>query len=1118
MVFFGRRFILSKPSFLTQSFGRKSLSIVVVSILSLLTLSEAVSSQENEATDRQAAFRQIVQSYVEAGKVGYDKGYYEQAVKTFVMAQGYQEYLTVAGREELRAHLEQSRAAAAKRKLALEKFQTADQLIKQNRLIEAKTHLESLSKNEFLNKDEQTQIATVLKQIDIQITNDKTSPLITAEKPEIIKEEITKTGEQQKRQNQKIADLYYSSMKFYRAGQFEKARKGLVEVATSGLIPPTMKKTIEGYLAEIDKRAPQKTEKEPVIDKKTEMVAVIEPKVFNFEAAVSEVNEPELVEPELVEPELVEPEVVAPEVVELTTAQPQVTATKVASPVTGEGTYIEQITKQRNILRTYTGTVVNNAVTKANILMNEGKFDKAKQEVEAAEFVVNENQIHLGEVLFKEYSGTLKALTEKIAENQAQQTQQAEQEKRKSAIDAQQSFREQMEQDRQTRIAELMENALAYQKQQQYKAALGQLESLLALDPQNDEALVLKDTLEDIVYFRKQLEVQKDVDKQRADTLLKTDQSGIPYAEELTYPKNWREITEKPTRQPDTPHGLDPADSAVYKQLEQPVDLSNLSASMTFDDVIQALEESVDPPLQIQPNWKDLLENAEIEQTTTAGMDPLTGVKLRKALEVLLAGVSSEFAVVDYVVDEGVIVIATDITLPQKMVTRVYDITDLVGEPAQYGGIQGMMMGQMMGQMSGGGGMGGGYGGGGMGGMGGMSGGGMGGYGGGMGGGGLGGYGGGMGGGMMGGGQGGYMQAQSLVQLVQESIDPVSWFDLSDTGEGTITPYPTQQPKKLAVYNTHEVHIEIEKLLTELRKSLGHQVSIEARFLVVSENFLEDIGLDIDFMNNLGGKWGQISFEQDSASFTNPEPTSVPLSLGGLGAAANIAGGYGSILDDLQVAFLIRATVAHRDAKSLDAPLATVLSGESASFSVNRQMIFALPPVQTQGSQLSTAGGTQTQPQGNQPQYLPINPSTVLSITPIITHDKKNVLLGIITTQNQFLGMRTTTIETPLLTGVGAGQVVSYDVQLPDQESSTLMTRVSVPDGGTLLLGGQRITAEVDKESGVPILSKIPILGRLFGNRSKVKDNKILLIMVKPTIILQEEREAEAIAALESEL
>jgi len=208
--FFGRRFILSKPCFLTQYLGRKSLPIVVIVVASIflliITLSETVSSQDNNANDRQTAFRQIVQSYIEAGKVGYNKGYYEQAVKTFVMAQGYQEYLTVAGREELRAHLEKSRAAAAKRKLALEKFQTADQLIKQNRLIDqlikqnrlidAKAHLESIRSNEFLNKDEQTQITAVLKQIELQIT-DKASPQITAEKLDEITEEIRKPGEQQ---------------------------------------------------------------------------------------------------------------------------------------------------------------------------------------------------------------------------------------------------------------------------------------------------------------------------------------------------------------------------------------------------------------------------------------------------------------------------------------------------------------------------------------------------------------------------------------------------------------------------------------------------------------------------------------------------------------------------------------------------------------------------------------------------------------------------------------------------------------------------------------------------------------------------------------------------------
>jgi general secretion pathway protein D len=83
---------------------------------------------------------------------------------------------------------------------------------------------------------------------------------------------------------------------------------------------------------------------------------------------------------------------------------------------------------------------------------------------------------------------------------------------------------------------------------------------------------------------------------------------------------------------------------------------------------------------------------------------------------------------------------------------------------------------------------------------------------------------------------------------------------------------------------------------------------------------------------------------------------------------------------------------------------------------------------------------------------------------------------------------------------------------------SSVQTRVSVPDGGTLLLGGQKISAEVEKEAGVPVLSKVPILGRLFSNRTLVKDHKILLILVKPTIILQEERENEAIAAMESKI
>ncbi|HUV64364.1 MAG TPA: hypothetical protein VMW24_10740 [Sedimentisphaerales bacterium] len=1127
---------MSKPSFLTNSFGRRSLSVVTASFLLLIAaISQAAPSQESGATDRQAAFRRLVQSYVQTGKEEYDRGYFEQALKTFQMAEGYQEYLTAAGREQLSTLTKQAQTGTTQRKRTLETFQAVNQLIKQDQLVEAGTLLEGLGASEFLRQDERTQIAEVLGQINTQIAEQKAHSatvedrrLSASQKLEKIAEQIRTPAEQQVDRNmQQIIAIYGTSMQLYRSGQFEKARAGLAEVAASGLIPLEMKKDVEGTIAFIDRGLPGKAGKPAVAEQKNPDIApVIEPKVVN-----PEVPEPKLARPKLTqsdaaeeesspsepaEPETVSEQPAAPAPAEPNVARPTMVASPAASPGTGEGSHIEQTIRRRNIIRSHTEAVVNDAVMKAGAQMDEGQFDKAKKTIETAQFVVNENQIDLGEELFKMHSGRLQALAVDIGEKQKEQAVKADEEKRKAATEAQRQFREQMETDRQKRIAELMENAVEYQKQQQYDAALGQLDSLLALDPQHDRALVLKDTLEDTIYFRKQLEVEKEANKQKADILLKTTISGIPYADELTYPKNWREIVQKPTRQPDKPIGLDPVDANVYERLEKTVDLPNLTQATTFADVVRQLANAVDPPLQIQPNWKDLLELGEVEPTTPAGMDPLTGVKLRKAIELLLAGVSNEYAPLNYVVDEGVIRIATRTTLPDKMVPRVYDITDLVGEPAQYGGMQGMMMGQSLGSMMGGGMMGGGMGGG-MGGMGGGMTGGMGGMGGGMMGGmgGMGGYG---GGGMGGSGVGQYI-AQDLTYLIQDSTGWENWADTSETGDGgMITPYPTQQPKKLSVLATHEVHEQIDSLLAALRKALGYQVSIEARFLVVSENFLEDIGLDVDFSVNLGSRWGQLSFEQDSAFATKPEATQVPLSLGGLGASANVTGGYGTILDDLQVSFLLRATQAHRDAKSLTAPIASVLSGESASFSINRTFYLALPPVQQQGAQTISTGG---QPTGfgttNQPQYMQVPSGSNLSISPIITHDKKNVLLNITTVQSDFLGLRTSRVETPVTGTGGTTQVVQYDVQLPETEYSTLMTRVSVPDGGTLLMGGQRVTAQVEKEAGVPILSKIPIIGRLFSNRSTVSDHKILLILVKPTIMLQEEREAEAIAALENE-
>jgi general secretion pathway protein D len=70
-----------------------------------------------------------------------------------------------------------------------------------------------------------------------------------------------------------------------------------------------------------------------------------------------------------------------------------------------------------------------------------------------------------------------------------------------------------------------------------------------------------------------------------------------------------------------------------------------------------------------------------------------------------------------------------------------------------------------------------------------------------------------------------------------------------------------------------------------------------------------------------------------------------------------------------------------------------------------------------------------------------------------------------------------------------------------------VVTTVSVPDGGTVLLGGIKRLSEGRKEIGVPLLSKVPYINRLFKNVGIGRETDSLMMMFTPRIIIQEEEE-----------
>jgi type II secretory pathway component GspD/PulD (secretin) len=78
---------------------------------------------------------------------------------------------------------------------------------------------------------------------------------------------------------------------------------------------------------------------------------------------------------------------------------------------------------------------------------------------------------------------------------------------------------------------------------------------------------------------------------------------------------------------------------------------------------------------------------------------------------------------------------------------------------------------------------------------------------------------------------------------------------------------------------------------------------------------------------------------------------------------------------------------------------------------------------------------------------------------------------------------------------------------LPIISTFNVGTVVSVPDGGTILLGGIKRLREGRNMAGVPILNKIPYISRLFKNSGVGRETESIMLMVTPRIIIQEEEE-----------
>lgn len=388
---------------------------------------------------------------------------------------------------------------------------------------------------------------------------------------------------------------------------------------------------------------------------------------------------------------------------------------------------------------------------------------------------------------------------------------------------------------------------------------------------------------------------------------------------------------------------------------------------------------------------------------------------------------------------------------------------------------------------------------------------------------------------------------QPLINLIQNTIQPETWQDTGQ-GLGTLSPYVSNL--SLIVSQTQEIQDQIQDLLAKLRELNDVQIVVEVRFISLADNYFERIGVDFDFSINdnsavidpnadvaTGGSTVIGRQPLDSVPFSPTSDLDLQFLQGSFTAAEPIFGNYQAttaanfgfaILSDIEVFFLIQASKGDQRTNITQAPVVTMFNGQSANVNDGASRPFVTSVIPVVGD-FAVA---------HQPVITLLPDGTNLNVTAVVSDDRRFVRLQLVPFFSQvtevetftFDGSTTTERSTnslldDLLDSVngGANADASDDelrtttqgitVQLPVLSFTTVNTVVSVPDGGTVLMGGIKRMREGRTEAGVPFLSNLPYINRLFKNVGIGHETTNLMMMVTPRIIIQEEIEREQVGA-----
>lgn len=261
----------------------------------------------------------------------------------------------------------------------------------------------------------------------------------------------------------------------------------------------------------------------------------------------------------------------------------------------------------------------------------------------------------------------------------------------------------------------------------------------------------------------------------------------------------------------------------------------------------------------------------------------------------------------------------------------------------------------------------------------------------------------------------------------------------------------------LVILGTAREYEMVESAIKKL-DVLPKQVLVEATILEVGLSGDLNFGVEWFFKNNnIGGNKSGLG----------------QLSLGADGIAAQAPGFSYSVIDGVgDIRLVVNALESKTNVKVLSSPSVMVLDNKSASINIGDEI-----PVP---SRQSTSNLDPSAPTVNEIQYR--NTGILLEISPrinaggLVTLEVKQEVSDAITTETSGL-------------------------DAPTIQQRTIESTVAIQSGQSVILGGLIRDKQEDSKSGLPVLSRLPVVGNLFSQTSNSDRRTELLVVLTPHVI-----------------